>query len=232
MRDVGRSVLLCLALGGAAWADDPAPRPQGSRAPAVGKPDPVTAPPIGVGVGVAKEITLAGVRRVSLSDSSVLSATVLEGGKVRLVGLADGPTILTAWSSDSEHTDYLITVRHDAGVNELVRGVRRLLGDVDGVLVRQVGNRIVLDGETYSQDDADHVARVAVNAPFPVVNLTRLASTSRRLVLAAAQEALVKAGFVDTTLVLTGSTFILTGSLGSPADRARAEAIVRDLLAR
>jgi pilus assembly protein CpaC len=226
-------VILILALGGAAKAED-SPSPGQSPKPADAGAERVESappPPIIVGVAIPKVITIPDVRRVRVGDPSVLSAVLLDGGRIRLIGLSDERTTLTVWTSDTEQVEYPVSVRHDAGANELVRDVRKLLGDMDGVIVRLIGDRIILDGETYSQDDADRVASVTSHSTKPaVVNLTRPSPASRRLVLAKIKERLVKAGFVDTTLVLSGSTFILTGSLGTDADRARAEAIVRVLL--
>ncbi len=49
--------------------------------------------------------------------------------------------------------------------NEIISEIKKLLGEIEGVTVRMVGDRIYLDGQAYTQADADRIEQVVEPLP-------------------------------------------------------------------
>jgi len=221
----GASLLLLVVAPKAAWAAEPEKPPEAGPAEAPLRE-------LKLGLGTQKVVRVPGLTRVSVGDSSVLDVRPLGGGELVLVGVGTGATTLIVWMGPSAYVDYRVTVLKDYGAGDGPVGeIRKLLGALEGVTVRMVGERVFIDGFTYTAADTDRVAKIAACYPALVVNLVKPAPVSRTLLAGRITGELVKAGLVQARVVAIGDTYFLEGSVESEADKARAEKITRAVLA-
>ena len=77
--------------------------------------------------------------------------------------------------------------------NEVITEIKKLLGEIEGVNVRMVGDRIYLDGQAYTQSDADRIDQVVGLYPN-VKSFVKIAPNAKKLVAQNLNAAFQKAG--------------------------------------
>lgn len=95
-------------------------------------------------VGEAKTLPLAGVTRVAVGNGKLITATVLDGREVLLLGEGTGDTSLFIWSGSTVRKYRVKINASDTGV--LTNNVRALLRDIPGIKIDTVGDQVVLSG--------------------------------------------------------------------------------------
>jgi pilus assembly protein CpaC len=187
---------------------------------------------IALGVGSQKVLTVPHVQRVAVGDPAIADVRALEGTQQLLItGASEGRTTLIVWTGPDTRLMYLISVRGGGNDGTIWGGIRRLLGDIEGITVRMVGDRCFLEGLAYTDEDMERLKLVQWVYP-DVVNLVKRAPNASKLTAASANAALKKAGFTDAHVVPVGDRLFLEGQVESEADRRRAELIVRAVLDR
>lgn len=119
---------------------------------------------VDVVVGQTKVLPAPGVREAALGDASIADVKTA-GDKLLVTGLARGTTSLTLLGPGGR-TEYMIRVlAEDPKV--LLADVQGLLEGVQGVKPRVVGDRVLLLGEIYKDEDARKIE--AIERLFPQV---------------------------------------------------------------
>ncbi len=180
---------------------------------------------IALGVGTQKVITVPGIQRVAIGDSAVANVTTLGGNQLLVNGSAEGKTTLLVWKNTGQRLSYLISVRKQ-DPNEVIAEIKKLLGEIEGVTVRMVGDRIYLDGQAYTQNDADRIEQV-VNLYPNVKSFVKIAPNAKKLVAQNLNAAFQKAGLKNVAANVVGSTIFLEGSVESQQDLQKAELITK-----
>ncbi len=180
---------------------------------------------IGLAEGAQKVVTIAGVNRVAVGNSTIADVKALTNGQLLITGNAEGRTTLLVWKSNGSRVNYMITVRK-VDPNQVVSEIKKLLDGVEGVITRQVGDRIYLDGQAYTQGDADKIQQVAELYPN-VKNFVKIAPNAKKLVAQNLNAAFQKAGLKNVSANVVGATIFLEGSVESQQDLAKAELITK-----
>lgn len=104
-------------------------------------------------VGEQKSIDARNVKSIAIGDSTIADVKeVPESREVLITGLAAGTTTLTIW--DKAGRKEVMTIRVIArDPKDVAREVKTLVGDIEGVIVRVVGDQVVLDGEVFREKD-------------------------------------------------------------------------------
>ena len=110
--------------------------------------------------------------------------------------------------------------------NEVISEIKRLLGDIEGVTVRIVGDRIYLDGQAYTTQDADRIDEV-VGLYSNVKSFVKVAPNAKKLVAQNLNAAFQKAGLRNVSATVVGSTIFLEGSVESQQDLQKAELMLK-----
>lgn len=119
---------------------------------------------ITVVVGQTKVLQAAGVREAAVGDAGVADVKP-SGDRLLVTGLARGSTNLTLLSATGR-TEYFVRVLAE-DADALARDVASMLEGVKGVKLKVVGDRVVLLGEIYTDEDARKIE--AIRALFPQV---------------------------------------------------------------
>src|SRR5207237_8039251 len=100
------------------------------------------------------------------------------------------------------------------------------LGGREGVHVRCVGDRVVLEGETLTGDDYEPVQQITQLYP-QVTSFVRPSGNARRLAAEALNRALQRHGLRGVSAGVLGNTLVLAGSVESKDDLRRLDRIAR-----
>src|SRR5689334_18375148 len=181
---------------------------------------------INLAVGQQKVIRVANVARVAIGEPEVADVKqVGGGGELLITGVGEGRTSLLVWRSSEPRLSYSVVVRRQ-DPKEVMSEVRALLGEREGVEVRVVGERVVLEGETMTTGDWDRVQQVVQLYPS-VQSFVRPSGNARRLAAEALNRAYEKSGFPGVQAKVVGNTLMLEGSVESKEDLKALEAVTR-----
>ncbi len=181
--------------------------------------------PVSLGVGTQKVLTVPGIQRVAVGDPAIADVRTIGNNQLLIIGSAEGKTTLLVWKTSGQRISYLISVRKQ-DPNEIISEIKKLLGDVEGVNVRMVGDRIYLDGQAYTQADADRIEQV-VGLYTNVKSFVKIAPNAKKLVAQNLNAAFQKAGLKNVQANVVGSTIFLEGSVESQQDLQKAELITK-----
>ena len=147
---------------------------------------------ISLGVGTQKVITVPGIARVAVGDAAVADVKTIGNNQLLIIGSSEGKTTLLIWKNSGQRISYLLSVRKQ-DPNEVITEIKKLLGEIEGVNVRMVGDRIYLDGQAYTQADADRIDQVVGLYPN-VKSFVKIAPNAKKLVAQNLNAAFQKAG--------------------------------------
>ena len=180
---------------------------------------------VSLGVGSQKVLTIPGLSRVALGDPSIAEVKTLGSGQLLITGQSEGKTTLLVWKTSGQRVSYLVAVRKQ-DPNEVISEIKRLLGEIEGVSVRMVGDRIYLDGQAYTTQDADRINEVVSLYPN-VKSFVKIAPNAKKLVAQNLNAAFQKAGLKNVQANVVGATIFLEGSVESQQDLQKAELITK-----
>ncbi|MGZ3460541.1 MAG: type II and III secretion system protein family protein [Archangium sp.] len=180
---------------------------------------------LNLGVGTQKVLSVPGTTRIAVGDPSIIDVKAIGNDQVLLIGSAEGKTTLLVWRSSGQRLSYLVTVRKQ-DPNEIITELKKLLGEIEGVSVRMVGDRIYLDGQAYTSADAERIDQVVSLYPN-VKSFVKVAPNAKKLVAQNLTAAFQKAGLRDVQVNVVGSTLFLEGSVESQQDLQKSELIVK-----
>lgn len=115
-------------------------------------------------------------------------------------------------------------------LSQKVMALRTLLGDIEGITIKSVDAKIVIDGELIVPKDFDRLAQVQEAYP-EVLNLVTLSRISREAIGRRMQKEINEdPGGVNVTVRIMNDTFFLLGKVDSTNDREVAETIAQTYL--
>jgi pilus assembly protein CpaC len=178
-----------------------------------------------LGVGMQKPMPVPPGAKVAPGDSSILGIIPVGSDSILLQGKSEGKTSLVIIKPGGQRTTYVVAVRK-SDPNEVIAEIKKLLGDIEGVTTRMVGDRIYLDGQAYTQTDADRIEQVVGLYPN-VKSFVKIAPNAKKLVAQNLNAAFQKAGLKNVSANVVGSTIFLEGSVESQQDLQKAELITK-----
>lgn len=180
---------------------------------------------INLGLGMSRTITVPGLSKIAAPDQSVAEVRVVGTNQVLIRGQGEGRSNLIVWKSNGQKVSYTIVVRkHDPG--DVIAEIRKLLGDIEGVKAQLVGDRIILDGQAYTTQDADRIEQVVALYP-DVKSFVKIAANAKKLAAQNLNAAFQKNGLKNVQANVVGATIFLEGSVESQQDLQKAELITK-----
>jgi pilus assembly protein CpaC len=180
---------------------------------------------IALGVGTQKVITVPNIQRIAVGDPAVADVKNIGSNQVLIIGAGEGKTTLLIWKSSGQRVSYVVSVRKQ-DPNDIINEIKKLLGEIEGVQVRMVGDRIYLDGQAYTSQDADRIEQVVGLYPN-VKSFVKIAPNAKKLVAQNLNAAFQKAGLKNVAANVVGATIFLEGSVESQQDLQKAELITK-----
>lgn len=185
----------------------------------------VAANVITLGVGSQKVITVPGAKRVSPGDPHIATVKVLGRDQLLVFGHNEGKTSMLVWRSNGTRLSYVIDVQK-RNPDQVISEIKHLLGDIEGVSVRRVGDRIYLDGQAYTSADADRIKQVLQLYP-DVKSFVKIAPNAKKLVAQTLNAEFQKNGLRNVRANVVGNAIFLEGSVESQEDLKKADLITK-----
>lgn len=180
---------------------------------------------ISLGVGTQKVISVPGMVRVAVGAGDIAEVKPLPNGQILITGVSEGRTSLLVWKSGGARLQYSVAVRRQ-DPNEISAELNKLLGGIEGVTLRLVGDRVYLEGQAYTTADADRIEQVASLYPN-VKSFVKIAPNAKKLVAQNLNAAFQKAGLKNVSATVIGATIFLEGSVESEKDLQKADLITK-----
>src|SRR6185503_18022400 len=159
--------------------------------------------------------------------ASIADVKTIGNNQVLIIGAGEGKTTLLIWKASGQRVSYTVSVRKQ-DPNEVISEIKKLLGEIEGVTVRMVGDRIYLDGQAYTSQDAERIEQV-VGLYNNVKSFVKIAPNAKKLVAQNLNASFQKAGLKNVQANVVGSTIFLEGSVESQQDLQKAELITKAL---
>ena len=106
-------------------------------------------------VGEAKTLSIPGAREIFIGDPTIISAKLLASGDLAVSGLGIGTSSLIIVRGGRKE-QYSVRV-YRVPPKTLAQEARELIGGIPGVEVRVLANRVVLDGQVYTESDKSRI---------------------------------------------------------------------------
>lgn len=159
-----------------------------------------------------------GIRKISVSNESVISARPQEDGKAATVlGLAPGTSDLRIERLQGGDLTYKVTVRSE--LEGPLEQMNELLSDVPGLKIKAVGSKIAFEGKIQTQSDLEKIKKVEAAYPGAVINLTSFdqpewAEALKTIIRKDLQEM----GVTSVSVQVAGDTAVLEGMVENDAE--------------
>jgi len=181
---------------------------------------------IQLGVGTQRVLSIpGGVSRVAVGDPNVADVKPLGSNQLLIIGGQVGRTTLLVWRNRGGRDSHSIVVR-SVSVDETAAEVRSLLGEVEGILVHSVGDRVLVDGEALTAEDFRRSEEVVAMYPS-VHSLVKLSPWARAQIAKELNAAFAGANLPAATATVVGNTIFLEGSVESESDLRKATLIAQ-----
>ena len=125
-----------------------------------------------VQVSVGEAVTIPGenISKIAIADPAVVDVVPLSDKELSIIGKKSGVTTLTIVKADGSATQmYHIDVGNDAAATT----IRQMVGSTN-IIVRAIGDTLVLDGKVDDELEAQRAAQIAAAYKGPVVNLLEI----------------------------------------------------------
>ena len=182
--------------------------------------------PLRLAVGQQQVLPAAKVTRLSVADPGVAEAALVSEGdrrQILLTALKPGRTDVLLWEGDEGPRRLLVQVS-EVAPERFAEEIREMTRGIEGLVVRPVGERLVLDGKLLAMRDKDRIDLIAKAYP-QILNLTTVDLGHHHAVVA--EEIRQKVHSSDLLIEVTGGKAILRGTVPSAADRTAAEQIAQ-----
>jgi Flp pilus assembly secretin CpaC len=124
-------------------------------------------------------------------------------------------------STAGTETTYNLVVRKDVG--GMIEEIKELIGKVDGLDIRQVGTKVLLEGDIFTSRDYERIKKVAAAYPSVVFDQTHFDQSAIYKYIAEAIRREI--GYDGVTVKMNDDTVYLEGEVISEAEKARAELV-------
>jgi pilus assembly protein CpaC len=120
-------------------------------------------------VGEAKTLPISGVTRVAVGNGKLITATVIDGREILLLGEAPGDTSLFIWSG-AQVLKYKVKISL-SDTEEISSNIQAMIKDIPNVRIDRIGDQVVLTG-TASKAELQRLATIS-SGTKQIVNLVR-----------------------------------------------------------
>ena len=180
-----------------------------------------------VGIDLVKKLNFFPSSKIQVGNENILSYVLIpKKREIILRGLKPGTTSMTI---RNERGDAKIEFKVNITATDqsrVVKELRELIGDVEGLEIGIKGNSVYIGGEIIVPNDIGKIVVVLEKYP-DVMRLVELSSQTQRVIARKMQEEIQKSGnnFKEVTVRVINGLFWLEGVVTSAGEKARSEQI-------
>ena len=175
-------------------------------------------------LGEQKTINTPSISRIAVGNPGVADVKVLEkSNQVLITAMGVGETNLIVWDeSDRERTILIRVSARDPW--EVTGELKRLLSGVEGIDIKPVGMRVIIDGMVLREEDMKKILKISKFYP-QVMSLATLSPTVLDTNIELVNSELKNAGMSSAKAVRVGNRVILTGDVPDESAKKQAKVI-------
>lgn len=175
-------------------------------------------------IGEQRVLNVQALARLAVGDPRIADVQVLgDGRQILITAKSAGSTNLIIWNVEGRKDTIPITVlTKDPDV--IATQIRELLGEIEGVNIRVVGDRVILDGRVFTQADVARIDRVT-SLFANVANFVEIDTTAQRLIVEEINRTLQSNGITGVRARDVGGSVFLEGDAANADEAARATTI-------
>ncbi len=179
---------------------------------------------LNLAVGQQQVLPAGKVTRVSLADPGVAEAMLVDekGGERRQIlvtALKPGRTDLLLWEGEGSVPRRVVVSVAEFSAERFAAEIKELTAGIEGLLVRTLGDKVVLDGKLLTTRDKERIDLIAKAYP-QILNLTTVDLEGHQDTIA--EEIRRRVGSRDLALQAAEGRAILRGTVPSDADKTAA----------
>jgi len=175
-------------------------------------------------VGQQKTISAHNIKRIAVGNDRVADVKALEkSNEVLITAKGVGMTNIIIWDINNQQRSLPIRVVA-LDPNKVAREVRSLLSDVEGITVKTLGTRVIIDGNALRDKDLKKISTIAALYP-QVTNLATLSPAVLDTVSQHINREFVNAGLTTIKAERLGNQIVIDGDVPSEDDKQKAEMI-------
>ncbi|MDY6864076.1 MAG: pilus assembly protein N-terminal domain-containing protein, partial [Thermodesulfobacteriota bacterium] len=115
-------------------------------------------------LGEQKLLEVEGLERVAVGDPNIADVKLLADGKqVLITAKGIGETNLILWREGQEETRGIRVT--STNPKQIAKEVKQILGDIEGLRVKVVGERVILNGKVLTLEDLKRIQKVSEMFP-------------------------------------------------------------------
>ena len=176
-------------------------------------------------VGEQKTMKYKGIDKVIVGNPRVADVKSIGRDTFILFAVDSGRTTMTIRRAGRSSINFSVIVSKE-DVKSLMREIRKLLGDREGISIRPVGDRVILDGRAFTSDDYRRVQEIVKLYP-QVKSFVTVNPNAKKLMANQLNLEFKKAGLKNVEANVVGTKIFLEGSVESKADLQKAELITK-----
>jgi pilus assembly protein CpaC len=177
-------------------------------------------------LGQQKTIKAPGVSRIAVGNPSVADVNAIEKSEqVLITAKGVGKTNVIVWDSDNRERSILIEVIA-TDPEQVSKEIKELLGDIEGIKIKPVGKRVVIDGYILKKEDLDKIKKITALYPG-VMNLTTLSPKVIDLVVEHINKEFAASGWTKSRAKKMADHIVLEGDVSSEEIKQKAEIIAK-----
>ncbi len=143
--------------------------------------------------------------------------------RITLYPKRSGETLLMVYDTKGRQRATLQIKVYSSDPEKMLNEIRRLLINVEGINIQRLDNKIVIDGEVFTQEDKDRIKRV-ISGNENILDLTTLDSNTERII---AKKIEKEINLDEVRVRALKGKYILEGEVYSQSSKARAQAIAK-----
>lgn len=179
-------------------------------------------------LGMGQQLAFSGksLTQVSIGNPEVAQAQLSpHSNQILLTALNPGSTDLILWDAKGEKKTYPLRVI-SGSIREHFRELGQLVSDIEGVSVKMVGERLVIEGEALRPQDLKRISQLAQLYPN-VSNLVEMSEEVKPILTEEINRKLEEFGFHQVRAKVLGPQIYITGEIETEKRHEQALLIAR-----
>lgn len=120
--------------------------------------------------GESRIITIKNAKKIAVENPAIADVKLISENEMMVTALSAGQTTIRVWHEEGV-SEIKITV--PASEPKLKGILEKALSEIEGVRVRAVGDRVMVEGEIFTQSDAEKFDRIMKGFPDVLVSVKR-----------------------------------------------------------
>lgn len=163
------------------------------------------------------------IEKVAIGDPEICGGVKTNDMELLINAKKKGQSNVIVWGPDEQKIDIQVIVKSPM-IEQTAEELREIIKDIEGVTLRVVGSRIFVEGEVFTHNDMKRLEKI-LTGMNNVVNLVEFSPTMKRIVKTEIEKSLASQGMHKVRVTITKNTFMLTGTVISEEESARAQRI-------